>query len=191
MNLRSAAAMLFLAIPLFGCTSVNVALEGEVDPALSPKSSPVAVVLPDNPTIEERQIYPVLLGELSQDGYTVTDPSLAVWILGVGTRRDVQFAGYSMSGGVVTTKIGDLAISGGNAQGNAEYKNTVLINLWLFHAADYRNGKRVSVWEGSETTDLETFHTYPKLLVSGLLKILGHNFYSERQDLNDDLWEVK
>lgn len=191
MYYKSACAFLLLVLPLFGCTSVNVALEGEVDPALSPKTSPVAIVLPDNPTIDERQIYPVLLDQLSKDGYTVTEPGLAVWVLGVGTRRDVRFAGYSMSGGMVTTKIGDVAESAGNSQATAEYKNSVLINLWLFHAADYRDGKRAAVWEGSETTDLKTFHSQSALLVGGLLKILGHNYYNEKQDISDDLWTVK
>lgn len=178
-------------MPLIGCTTVNVALEGELDPALSPRTSAVAVVLPDNPTIEERQIYPILLRQLTDSGYTITAPNLAVWILGVGTRRDVQFAGYTMSGGVATTKIGAISIGESGAQGIAEYKDTVLINLWLFHASDYNRNKRVPVWEGSESTDMSTFHKQSKLLVEGLVKILGHNYYNEKLDLNNDLWEVK
>lgn len=191
MSYKRIGTLLVLAFPLLGCTTVNVALEGEVDPAFSPKTSAVAVVLPDDPTIEERQLLPVLQDQLAKSGYTVTDASLAVWMLGIGTRRDVQFAGYSTSGGVTATKIGDVIVGSDSSQSKAEYKKTVLINLWLFHAAEYREGKRITVWEGSESTDLNTFHAEPALLVAGLIKIVGHNFYNEKQDLTDDLWTIK
>ena len=182
-------ATVIVASLLSGCATTTVSLEGETDPSWSPRTSLVAIELPKNATIEERELLPVFQEELTKMGYTVADKSVAVWIIGIATRRDVEFSGFSTKGSALTTSIGNIAVSGGSTAATANYANNVVVNLWLFRAADYRAGKQVTVWEGTETTDLATFHAKPKLVARALVEIIDRNYLNNAQSLNnlDDL----
>ena len=171
-----------LSLLLSAC-GMRVALHGELDPAYAPaKSDSVAMVLPDNSSIADRQVYATLLRGLKNAGFQLVDVQDAKWILGVGTHNDTIFSGISSSGlGVANTFGGVGVVSGSFGSSKAEYESKLTIYCWLYSGAEFRAGKRLPAWGGTEITTPEDFLKQPDKLVAALIDIYGKNFYDERE----------
>lgn len=171
-------ATLFLA----GC-GLRVALRGELDPAYAPKKTdPLALVLPDNSSIEDRQAFAAMKKELIKSGFNLVSTDQAMWILGVGTHEETYFSGIKNSGFVLGASVAPgVAIGSAIGSSNAEYASRLTIYCWLFPAESYRAGKRIAIWSGIEKTTPDDFYENADKLVSALVNIYGVNFYDDSE----------
>lgn len=174
--------MLMSVLLLSGC-GLRVALRGQLDPAYAPKKSePLAVVLPDNSSIEDRQAFSAIKMELEKTGFQVVELDKAAWVLGVGTHEDTYFSGIKNSGfGIATVPVPGVAVGSSFGSSKAEYTSRLTIYCWLYPAMSFRSGKRVAIWEGIEKTTPQDFYEYPDKLVGALLEIYGKNFYDDSE----------
>lgn len=174
--MKNARVVIVLSIVLLlsGC-GLRVALRGELDPAYAPKrTEPVALILPDNSSIEDRQVFPVLKRELLESGFDLVEPDHAAWILGVATREKAFFSG------IQTINVGKFG-----SVSNANYGSSFVIYLSLFQADAFRRGRRMAVWSGTEVTTPDNFRESPDKLVQALIDIYGVNFYDNSERVSE------
>jgi hypothetical protein len=173
---------LLTVLLLTGC-GLRVALRGELDPAYAPKKTdPLALVLPDNSSIEDRQAFAAMKNELIKSGFNLVSTDHAMWILGVGTHEETYFSGVKNSGFVLGTSVAPgVAIGSSFGSSNAEYASQLTIYCWLFPAESYRAGKRIAIWTGIEKTTPDKFYDNSEKLVSALVGIYGVNFYDDSE----------
>lgn len=166
-----------LAIFLAGC-GTRVSLRSELDPNYAPQlSDPVAIVLPDNSSITERQVLPVLKQQMVASGFRLTDEKKAKWILGFSTQRETKFQGLSSSSFAVNIGYG-VSVGGGSSK--AKYGTSMDLQFWLFDAKQYRQGKFQAIWHYVEVIhDADDFLDQPKFYLHPLLVIYGLNFHDD------------
>lgn len=174
--------MKFVAIGIFivllaGC-GTRVSLRTQIDPSYAPKrSDPVAIVLPDNSSITERQVLPVLKQQMVKAGFHLTDEKNAKWILGFSTQRQSVFLGLGSSSFSIGLGNG-IRIGGGSAR--AKYATTMKLQFWLFDAQKYRQGKVQPIWHYIEAIkDADDFLDQPVFYIHPMLVIYGLNFHDE------------
>jgi hypothetical protein len=168
--------ILLLSAVLLSACSLRAAFMGQLDPAYAPKKAdPIALVLSDNSSIQDRQVFPLVKEELIKSGFKLVEPNQATWILGVSTHNDTYFSG------VKTTKL-----SFGSSEARLTIQNARSSSLyfWLFPAESYRNGKRMAVWGGVESVDPDDFSKHPEDFVRALIEIYGKNFYDQSERLS-------
>jgi hypothetical protein len=167
--------LLVCALLLTAC-GLRAAFMGQLDPAYAPKKAdPIALVLSDNPSIQDRQVFPLVKEELVKSGFKLVDPNQATWILGVSTHDDTYFSG------IKTTKI---SFGSTEAQQTIENSRSSSLYFWLFAAGPYRDGKRLAVWGGVESVNPDDFSKHPDAFVRALIEIYGKNFYDESERLS-------
>lgn len=164
--------MLASACLLMACGE-RIAIRGELDPDYAPKiSDPIAVVLPDNSSIQDRQLAPLVKEELSKAGFTVVEPDKAVWILGLGTHDNTIFLGTQSSA------FGFYHVAFGSS--TAEYATRGTLQFWLFKGDVYRGGKSQPIWAGTETIkEADDLRDSPERYIKPLIVIYGKNFHDD------------
>lgn len=183
-----------VGLPLLLCAcGLRVALHGELDPAYAPtRIDPVALVLPDNSSISDRQVYAAFAAALPKAGFRLVDVKDAKWILGVGTHKDTIFSGIESSGFAIAGPGpfgGATAATFGSAK--AEYTSQLTIYCWLYNGNEYRNGKRLAAWGGSEVTTPSEFFDHPDQLIGALIDIYAKNFYDDSERVSKVQGDVK
>jgi len=165
-----------LSAVLLSACSLRAAFMGQLDPAYAPKKAdPIALVLSDNSSIQDRQVFPLVKEELVKSGFKLVEPNQATWILGVSTHYDTYFSGIKTTKFIFGTSEAQLTIQ--NARSSSLY-------FWLFPAEPYRDGKRMAIWGGFESVDPHEFRYHTEKFVGALIEIYGKNFYDESERLS-------
>lgn len=167
------------ALLLWGC-GLRVALRSELDPTYMPrKTDAIAIVFPDNPTIQDRQLDPAMLRQFAASGFKIVPPNQATWIMGVSTQESTYFSGVKTIGvGYALPGLGG-AVAVGVGSSEAEYASKVTIYCWLFPAKQYRQGQRRAAWMATETTTSDDFWTNVDTLAQGIISTYGENSYDD------------
>ena len=172
--------ILLLGVLLLSGCGLRVALRSELDPAYAPKKTDsIALALPDNPTIQDRQIDPAFRRQLLAAGFTLVEPSEAKWVLGISTRENTYFSGVRTAGFGFATPLAGGAVAAGFGSSKAEYASKVTIYCWLFPARGYVEGKRVAVWLATETTTSDDFWGNTDTLAHGIIETFGTNSFDD------------
>lgn len=169
-------AVLTSVLLLSGCGffALRVSLRSQQDPAYAPsKSDPIALVLPDNPSIQDRQIDPAFRRQLIRSGFTLVEPTQAKWVIGISTRETTYFSGMKTA----AFAIGGGSTAAGFGSSQAEYTSDITIYCWLFPAKEFLEGKRVAIWMATETTSSDDFWANIDTLAHGLIETYGTNSY--------------
>jgi len=171
------AALGIITILVAGC-GTRVSLRSQLDPSYSPKiSDPVAIVLPDNSSITERQVLPILKQQMVKAGFHLTNKKDAKWLLGFSTQRQTVFLGLSSSS--FTLGLGN-GVSVGSGSSSAKYATTMNLQFWIFNAEKYRQGKVQPIWHYIEIIkDADDFLDQPDFYIHPMLVIYGLNFHDE------------
>lgn len=171
-----AALMSVLLLSGCGFFALRVALRSQQDPEYAPnKNDPIALALPDNPSIQDHQIDPAFKRQLIQSGFTLVEPAQAKWVLGVSTRETTYFSGMKTAG----IAFGGSPVAAGFGSSQAEYSSHVTIYCWLYPAKEFLEGKRVAVWMATETTSSDDFWENADTLAHGVIGTYGTNSYDD------------
>jgi len=169
--------ILFLSSLLLSACALRASFVSQLDPSYAPKKSdPIALLLPDNSSIQDRQVYPVVKEELVKAGFKLVEPNQATWILGMGTHQDTYFSGIQ----TMAFSYNNVAVG----SSNAEYTSRIIIYFWLFPAESFHSGKRMAIWGGFESVRPSSFREHPADYVRALIELYGKNFYDESERLS-------
>lgn len=161
-----------LALSLSGC-GTRVYVRTEVDPDYAPKAQdPIAVVLPDNSSIEDRRVAAAAKQQMTSLGFSLVDVAHAKWVLGIGTHENTVFLGTQSS----AFAFYNMAFG----QSEAKYEDRVTLQFWLFQGDAYRNGKTQAVWGATEIIkDADSLSDDPGFYTHPLLMVFGKNYRDE------------
>lgn len=151
----------------------------EQDPAQVPqKQDPVFVTVPENSSIRERQLLPVLKRRMLAEHFNVVnDVQSARWVLGVSPEERAFSARGTL--GTEVGAYGATAVAK-TSDDTTVYEHPAKIYLTLLTAQDYLLGKRQPVWTGYATADRETLNEYTTTIIDDLLGAYGTNYEDER-----------
>ena len=130
-------------------------------------------MLPTESTVRERQLLPVLKGELARAKFNVVDDlQKAKWILALSANRtNVTFAVSSL----IVAVNPQLAL----ATPPVRTVPTTTIYLSLFDARDFSKGKALAIWHGAATALDRAYEAGNNEMVRRMLEVYGTNIERE------------
>lgn len=176
--------LLFLFTLTGACKSYIAHVYSGIDPAvILSKSDPIFFVLPDNPSIRERNVAVFLKDELLRNGFNVVeDKQSSVWTMSFAIDRQTYTIGSTSksSGLAVGFDVHGVPLATGTSRTKTSYvqQTDVMVFLHLLNTSDVRMEKPIIVWEGSVRTALSVFKEHPNGTIKALLDKFGRNFES-------------
>lgn len=155
--------MAFSLLSLSGCSKHIVNVSTAVDPAYT-ISSPalIAVIVPEHPTIKERQLGVTLKNELCKNGFTLAvTVDQANYVLGLSTENQSFQSGFSTR----NTMIGSYS--------RANIVNNTVAYLHLFDAKNFVSGNRLAIWEGTVSAHAKVFSVYEPIMFKSAIRNIG------------------
>lgn len=155
---------------LVGCGRHAAFISSAVDPAFSPqRDEAVVIVLPTQSTVMERQLLPVLKGELASAHFQLIDDiSKAKWVLALSANRTEVT--YAVSSFVIKINP-QLAL----ATPPIRTVPTTTIYLTLLDAKDYSKGEALATWHGAATALDRAFEAGNNEMIRRMLEVYGKN----------------
>lgn len=160
-----------MSLFLFGCRRYAAYVYSGVDPNYSPvKSDPIFIVLPNKPSIRERQFLVDLKSELKKNKFNIVEnKKKSKWILGLSLKRRILEFGGNTTAVSITPKS---AV----AETTPNVFERVTIYLYLFDTKDFIEGNLLSIWEGSVSSTEGVFKRYKHSMLKNLLDVFGTNY---------------
>lgn len=177
--------LLFFSMLTGACNKSYVAhVYSGIDPTIKlSKTDPIVFVMPDNPSIRERNVAVLLKDELLRNGFNIVeDKQSSVWTMSFAIDRQTYTIGSTSrsSGLAVGFGIHGVPLATGTSHTKTSYvqQTDVMVFLHLLNTSDVRMEKPIIVWEGSVRTALSVFKQQPNGTIKVLLDKFGRNFES-------------
>ncbi len=164
------SGLIFGVLLLTSCARHTAFVASAVDPAYSPqREEPIAVVLPTESTVRERQLLPVIKGELARAKFNVVDEATkSRWVLALSANRtDVTYATSSL----IIKVNPQLAL----ATPPVRTVPTTTIYLTLFDSKDFNSGRALAIWHGAATALDRSYEVGNNEMVRRMLEVYGKN----------------
>ena len=135
----------------------HIDIKSLLDPAVTlPDSDPVAVALPDNPSIADKRLAVLIKLDLVHRGLTVTSPDKSKWTLVAKVEDQTSALTCYASGDMVAAPV--------------EYTR-----LTVMVTPSRQPGS--PVWSSTVRAYDDFWMTHPQVIVAGILATYGHDFY--------------
>jgi len=130
-------------------------------------------VLPTESTVRERQLVPVLKGELARAKFNVVDEvTKSRWVLALSANRtDVTYGTTSL----IIKVNPQLAL----ATPPVRTVPTTTIYLTLFDSKDFNAGRALAIWHGAATALDQAYEAGNNQMIRRMIEVYGKNI--ERQ----------
>ena len=180
---RRTVLLLTFCLAASGCGH-KAWMESQVDPNYQPsRGDALFVTLPRQPSIQERQLLPILTTQLCADGFNLV-PSIeqSKWTLGFSFARQTYEFGSTFS----ASTIPGSGVVIGSSRPNIVTDSTV--RLYLFRSADFAgSAKPLSIWEGYISATNQVYQAYRPIIFKNLLDVYGQNVERTTRLRKEDL----
>lgn len=189
MRIRSVVLSLAIAGFISGCAHHSTVITGQADPRYQPtKLDSYVLLLSKSASIRERQLLPVLRDEMCRRGMTVVDSfDAAKWAIGVSAGSETYAIGSTSSAFAVPVAGGAVMVgSSRNEIASQDYAH-----LYVFDAADAKDGDAMAIWEASVKAKPNVFRVYEPIIFRDVLDSIGSNFRRETRLDKEYLYSVR